>query len=196
MALDRLAERQSPIGQTIPRSGFRTNSSGRKMDWALVEVSSSHRFAKGNVVWHQDREYAEGHRPTELSGLIRGETLQTTAKLDPGDWVCLKGRTSGSTTGIVHKIRLEVNDWTSREGELVSHEIVAIHTGNKNLLLGEGGDSGAWILNASGQLVGQQIAVKSDHDQREHFTVISPIQDVFQDIEALTACTVTQPIER
>ena len=148
--LDQIAERRVPIGQTIATSGFRTNSSGRTMDWALVEVYPPHQFASVNVFWHQDREFAKEHRRTERSRPIRGETLQATAKLDPGDWVCLKGRTSGLTTGIVHRIRLEVNDWTAREGELVSHEILAIHTGNKNLPFGKSGDSGAWRLNASG----------------------------------------------
>jgi hypothetical protein len=77
-----------------------------------------------------------------------------------------------------------------------SEELVAIHTGHDRIPLGESGDSGAWVINASGQLVGQQIAVKSDHESRELFTVISPIQGVFRDIERATKGKLEFPLMR
>jgi hypothetical protein len=78
----------------------------------------------------------------------------------------------------------------------VSKELIAVHTGKSDVPFGQSGDSGAWVINAAGQLVGQQIAVVSDHNKRERFTAISPIRDVFRDNENLTGGKIELPVFR
>lgn len=191
-----LMSRKAPLGLTIACSGFRVNENNHKMDWALVEVSSE-RFMANFAPDTYAFSSAPEHRPKNKTYDSDTMPITKTAAVQPGEWVVTRGRTSGVTTGVVHKMAMEVNDWRTRN--LVSTEIVVMHTSRETQVFppvfSEEGDSGAWIFNADGIVVGEQIAHRERTEGYNDLTVMTPIIDVFEDIEALTHGKVILPVE-
>jgi S1-C subfamily serine protease len=81
---------------------------------------------------------------------------------------------------------MHIKDWKS--GGMDSREMVVRNAGKITFgdVFSQPGDSGGWIINAQGQLVGQQIAHRTANDGFLDLTVMTPIQEVFDDIERLT----------
>ena len=75
------------------------------------------------------------HRPDQLSGPFGFLVMRSTAAVNVGDWVCLKGRSSGVDTRVIHKIRMRICDWGTKQGDVESEELVAIHTGDDRVVL-------------------------------------------------------------
>jgi hypothetical protein len=153
--LDVIRGQQEPFGKVIATSGFRMNRQRRKMDWALVEVHQPGRFVF-NKVWHRDRIFNGKDKPETQTEAIGSGPVLSTADARLGGWVCLKGRTSYIVSGRIHMIRMKIRDWATREGDMETEELVAVHTSQGSF--GVAGDSGAWVLDSSGRLVAQQIA--------------------------------------
>ncbi|MCJ1237652.1 hypothetical protein MMC14_005639 [Varicellaria rhodocarpa] len=192
-----LESRMSRIGITIASSGFRLNRNNHKMDWALIEVSKERFQANSAPDNLSVSSLAPEHRPQNREYNNGVNSLTKVRNVQPGDWVIMQGRTSGLTTGEVHKMRMEIKDWKTRNP--ISTEIIVIATGKPEARLrdvfSEAGDSGAWIFDADGVVVGQQIAHREPIDGSADLTVMSPISDVFRDIEEITGGKISLPVD-
>ena len=128
------------------------------MDWCLVEVNSDRFGANFPPDYHAVRPQQE-HQPQGSPYKPSVIPVTKISDITEGDWVVMKGRTSGVTSGIIHKIRTEINGWKTRN--LKSSETIIIHTNDgkhHSFVFRQDGDSGAWIFDRDGALVGQQIA--------------------------------------
>lgn len=103
--------------------------------------------------------------------------MDTTAKMSPGDTVVLFGKVSGMTLGTFSAIKSSVS-WSEHKG-LTTECVVA---GVEGYTFADFGDSGGFVVNKSGALVGLLIA----GSKRLGTGYVTPIQAVWDDIRTQT----------
>ncbi|KAI4156395.1 MAG: hypothetical protein LQ340_000300 [Diploschistes diacapsis] len=101
--------KQGPIGQTIASSGYRISRFGHMMDGSVVEVADKN-FRKNYTLELQDLPFM--NRPDDYADVLTpGTATYATDSLDVDEWVVLRGRSSGVSTGKVHRMDYEANGW-------------------------------------------------------------------------------------
>lgn len=103
--------------------------------------------------------------------------MDTTAKMSRGDTVILFGKASGMTVGTFSAIKSSVS-WSEHKGPTTE----CVVAGVDGYTFAEFGDSGAFVVDKSGALVGLLIA-----GSRAIGTgYVTPIQAVWDDIRTQT----------
>ncbi|KAI9861192.1 MAG: hypothetical protein M1813_005365 [Trichoglossum hirsutum] len=149
---------------------------GCSLDWALVDVR--------NTRQGENRVPQLPRKPWEFEYLSEGNAVVDVAPLSMDDNVIKSGYSSGTTYGRVSHIK---HDCNVPGNSLPTSEYVVV--GNKGRPFAFQGDSGAFVLDGHGRLVGLLIA-----GQEELGTVyVTPITEVAQDILDVTGHEVTLP---
>ncbi|KAI4146956.1 MAG: hypothetical protein LQ340_005743 [Diploschistes diacapsis] len=175
--------RSGIFGRTIACSGFRLNNKESKMDWALVETTSPEKFAANYPpqAYEIGRHMPESYNPDPISTKM--------GKMERFDWVVLRGRTSGISPGMVNACNTVVDKWRTRDLKMSRETVVmgSLDLGAELKLFGRGGDSGAFVYNADGLMVGMQIAGDKE------LSVVTQMVDLVDDIESVTGAKVFFP---
>ena len=106
-----------------------------------------------------------------------GKIVDKTAKMSPGDTVILFGKVSGMTLGTFSAIKSSVS-WSEHKG-LTTECVVAGVDGHA---FADFGDSGGFVVDKSGALVGLLIA----GSEGKGTGYVTPIQAVWDDIRTQT----------
>lgn len=178
-------EKDPIIGRVIAKSGLRINAAKRMMDWGLIESPTTYSKNKPPPasIFQRDEQFPDGLR--ERYTMTNDSEVRNIGRPLPGSWVTKRGRTSGSTSGIInHMTRL--TKW-HQHGGLVSEDIEVI---GLCMDFAEGGDSGSMVLNQYGELVGLLFA-KDSCSNDFGIGYITPIADIQQDVKAKTGGTLS-----
>ena len=194
--INMLQQKAPPFGQVIASSGLRKSKDNHKLDWALIEVDPD-RFSvnippPSKELPNKMRSFpkAAPYKP------VPGRPATKVEQMNPGDFVVMRGRATGVIGGEVHKIREVITSWeTPGLDETTETIILGIRDerGKYLPIFSYPGDSGAWIFNKRGSLVGQQIAFQQASYIEE--TVATPIGVIFTDIEEVTGGRISIPKE-
>ena len=185
-------------GTTVASSGYRIGSHSSKMDWAIVEVPLN-RFASNVAPNKNDVPYRHGPgmEGSKDDYKLPLGSVGKIASIKPGDWLIMRGRASGYSTGIVNAVDVSVNCWPLRNWVTTDVSVLGTlaHVAAPPVF-GRPGDSGSWVYNKNGEIVGLQIsaevgAKKWDFDD----TIISRITHVLEDMERVTNGRVFLPVE-
>ena len=184
-----LTSKAGNFGRTVCSSGIRAGKYSERMDWAMIEVPPSN-FGANYPPFRND--IPTNYRPTNYNP--SESPCGVIDDMRPDEWVVLKGRTSGVSTGQVSITSVVCNKWGNVDMKTV--ETVAIGAMQKAMdmtAFGRPGDSGAWCYNENGAIVGQQIA----HEQgvTSDISVITPIRHLIEDAEDITGGKVYFPVE-
>lgn len=193
--LDLLRSQEHPIGKVIASSGIRVEEFQegvekikRRMDWAIVEIDDEPRFnpvsapeVRNISSANQDKPRDGPYEPPDLPSVVI-----ETANLRLGQWVCMRGRTSGYTTGTVNLIDVDMSpiNLDINVGPYTETIIISTRSGEK---FSTAGDSGSFIYDRMGRVVAMQVSERYPKDhKREHFTGVLPIRAIFLDIARQT----------
>jgi len=165
------------FGTVFATSGCKISTRlGYSLDWALVDVQNTRQGE--NKVPELPR------KPRGFEFLSEGNAVVDVAPLSVGDNVIKSGYSSGMTYGSVSHIKYDCN--VPGNSSPTSEYVVV---GNKGRPFAFRGDSGAFVLNGHGKLVGLLIA-----GQEELGTAyVTPIMEVAWDILDVTGHGVTLP---
>ena len=166
------------IGRVLLASGQRKNKANHRMDWALFESAETFKINK----------------PTPESAFTSAEALPWPRKykissdskirqfgsLAEGDWVAKQGRTSGYTSGTVNRMRRRVT-WANYS-DFVSEEIEVLGLTTD---FADHGDSGSFVTNIRGELVGLVIGRESNSADFD-IGFVTPIEDIQQDVKEMS----------
>lgn len=163
------------IGTVVATSGLgnRSLSSGVEshlnlIDWALIHIKN------GRKTFNYIAETAPASTPSwkpESLFVLRRAPISNSQ-----DIVVKKGRTTGATSGILDGLvpaALRIPGFpvsVHRRGWVIV---------SKDMPFAENGDSGAWVLNMSGQVVGMIFA----GDKADGTALIAPMDLIVKDIE-------------
>ncbi|KMQ43691.1 hypothetical protein HL42_5620 [Trichophyton rubrum] len=163
------------IGTVVATSGLKNRSlhSGLGsplilMDWALVHIKN------GRKSLNYIAETAPADTPLwkpETQFAIKGAPIPNSQ--NP---VVKKGRTTGATSGILSGLVHAALRISGFPAGLHHRGWVIV---NENMPFAKHGDSGAWVLNMSGQVVGMIFA----GDKADGTTLIAPMDLIVKDIE-------------
>ncbi|KAM0800614.1 hypothetical protein BDR22DRAFT_963013 [Usnea florida] len=185
--LNSLQDTERRLGRVAYYGGFRVDKNSR-MDWALIEVAQE-RVGVNRLPTLEEipPDFSlEGDRISRIS-----KTSEDTTGL--GRYFKI-GRTTGLTFGESHKIESEVwlevplndGDQGSKKRKIRSQaRVIVAPKGSENF--NRGGDSGAWVCDRFGSLVG---LVWGGEGQKCYYT---PIGLIIADIEARTGREVGLP---
>ena len=150
---------------------------GARLDWAFVESPGSiqQNAPPEKLTQQQLREIEYEPTPSQRVTSWRAPKV--------GEWVIRSGRTS-LRQGTINRVGRSIK-WENRP-ESEEMEVVGIDDE-----FGDAGDSGSWVLDQRFNLVGVMFGV--DSRGSENCGVITPIQDLIEDIEKRTGCIVTLP---
>ncbi|KAL8830716.1 MAG: hypothetical protein Q9191_001278 [Dirinaria sp. TL-2023a] len=190
--LDRLVKHDAKpvIGSVLYYSGVRKNSKGRRMDWALFETEST--WTENIPPSAASFANPASRFPSSASAEVFYEPDASTrirrfGKMQLGGWVVKSGRTTSDTSGEVNHLRRSIN-WQAHN-RFISEEIEVMGL-NSDFV--DGGDSGSWVSNEEGELVGMLIA-KDSNASNYNIGFVSDIGDIQEDFEALCGWTFTLP---
>ena len=193
--IDVLRTKAGPLGGMIASSGLRISEEGHNLDWSLVEVEK-HQFSANYPPERRDLPWAAKESDKAHAYFTTGEPATCVEDMKFGDFVTMKGRTSGVVAGEVHKV-LEEMRLGETQGIRITREMVIIAVpGNKTPkpVFSGPGDSGSFIYNERGSIVGLQISHMEPKFQYEwDETIATPIAVVFGDIESLTGGKIQLP---
>ncbi|KAI9784443.1 MAG: hypothetical protein M1839_002099 [Geoglossum umbratile] len=165
------------FGTVFATSGYKISATRRcSLDWALVDISDTRRGE--NKVPEMMGE------PLEYEFLSEGDAVVEVAELTLDDYVVKAGYATNTTYGTVSHIQHDCN--IPGNSSTTSEYVVVGHKGKAFAL---GGDSGAFVLNSYGKLVGLLIAGHETLDA----VLVTPITEVMQDIQQVTGHQVTLP---
>jgi len=167
-------EFDTDFGIVLATSGYKISKrSNCSIDWGLAEVKES-RVGNNEILELTSRPKSFGQFFPPHS------TVDEMQELELGQQVMKVGRTTNVTYGYVSHIESECklpgNPTTSTEFAI---------TGLKGTLFSDKGDSGAFVLNEFGQLVGMIVGGGILGE-----TFVTPIQEVTADIMEMTGYSV------
>ncbi|EFQ99420.1 hypothetical protein MGYG_02430 [Nannizzia gypsea CBS 118893] len=167
---------QSPsIGNVIFASGHRRTADTR-LDWALIsspKTFTANKPTPGDAI----------QPPFELpynEAYTQNADSKVTQFAQPrlGDWVTKRGRSTGYTTGEVNHMHREVQ-WPS--GETTFEIEILSYTAN----FSAPGDSGSFVTNVRGELVGMMFAIDCRAGQFD-VAFVTPIEVIQDDVKRMT----------
>lgn len=170
----------SVIGHVIAKSGFKVNKGMRRLDWALIYSPDPHSKNKPSPksAFHRDEDFPRGepsfYNVTEDSISRQIDTLSI------NDWVGKQGRTTNCTSGVVNSLD-RIISW-SQYGNSISTEIEVFGLSDD---FAAGGDSGALVTNAKGNIVGMVVGKDSrasDYD----IGIVTSFRELQEDIKEQT----------
>ena len=167
--------RHTSVGTVIAASGIRKNADDRRVDWALIRSSES------NMRNHVPSKYEVKQEHYQIPD---GTKVRSHAEVSMGDWVVKQGRTTGTTTGRVSKMRRFV-PWP--EHGIHSSEI-EIFGETEDFALSA--DSGSMVTDINGALVG---ILFGNETRVLNFNVgfITPFKDLVDDVKHYTTGTLS-----
>ncbi|DAA74440.1 TPA_exp: Uncharacterized protein A8136_3407 [Trichophyton benhamiae CBS 112371] len=172
-----LSRLQSPsIGNVIFASGHRRTAKDTRLDWALVsspKTFTANKPTPGDAIQPPfELPYNEAYTQNADS------KVKQLAQLRLGGWVTKRGRSTGYTTGEVNHMHREVQ-WPS--GETTFEIEILSYTAN----FAAPGDSGSFVTNVRGELVGMVSAI--DHRAGQfNVTFVTPIDVIQDDVKRMT----------
>ena len=194
---------QRPIGKVIASSGFCAREFEehnikvkRKIDWAIVEVDDKSRFSHVKAPATMRISSAKDDLPHDgpYDPPLPSEPTSETAWLELGEWVFMRGRTSGYKTGTVNFIAME-NSVT--QVDVGPHQEMIVISTRPGLQFSDAGDSGSFIFNRKGQVVAMQVSQRFPIVQNgAHYTGVTPIRSLFTDILQQTKAMPRLPTEK
>lgn len=168
------------IGKVFAYSGLRKNASNRRMDWAIFETPDT--YTK-----NRPPPKSAFKKPEDFPGgvslsykLTEDSYVKNMDRIRPGSWVAKTGRTTGVTSGTVNLMRRFVH-W-EQHGDFCSEEVEVLGLAED---FADGGDSGSFVMNVSGELVGLLIG-KESGATGWNSGFVTPIQDIQQDVKQQT----------
>ena len=159
-------------------SGLRINEARRRMDWALVESPDTFTTNKPPPA-DSFPSAAQQHYPQKYRASVDSKVRQF-GRMALGDWVAKRGRSSNDTSGIVNRMRRLVH-WDNHH-DLISEEVEVFGLMRD---FADHGDSGAFVTNVRGELVGLLIGRDSNASDFD-IGFVTPIEDIQQDIKELS----------
>lgn len=172
----------NPIGQVLAASGYKVNKDNRRLDWALIESPTT--YSKNTAPSGLDLTRLE-LPPLGSYDIGEGFIITETAAVQLNEFVIKKGRTSGITSGFTNKMQ-RVIAWPSFGGK-ETEEIEVMGLGKD---FGDPGDSGSFITDMKGRLVGllfAKDACVSSYD----VSFMTPIHDVQDNVREVTGATLS-----
>lgn len=170
-ARDELSGFKRGFGHVLATSGYATAPEGCLLDWVLVAVS--------------DRRVGKNVIPSPPGGfrmiVLPGDVVWQVGQLVLYEDLMMLGNVSGATCGRYNHIKSNVF-WNDQTHPTAEHVICG-----RLSTFGQCGDSGAFVLDHFGRLVGMLVAGQS----KEGWGYVTPIEAVFADIERKTGCEVS-----
>ncbi|WEW59249.1 hypothetical protein PRK78_004718 [Emydomyces testavorans] len=180
-------QHHSFFGRIAATSGCRSVKSGGAewtADWALVEITNQ-RSASNKTWWM--RELSSSLLPMiDTSTEVKVSGLLTAAMINKR-LVVKRGQSSGVTLGMVNEIQLSAR--ADGLPSTVVNQSFFVVPGPGFPLFATAGDSGGWVLDEHGSLLG--IIHGGDYASGEGFVL--PIDDIFSDIKKVTGFTASLP---
>ena len=172
-----------PLGKVLAASGLTTKNRSR-MDWALVELHSSQAFGKNRAApassFNVQACYGIDYTITES-----WEVQNFGKAMVSNSWVAKIGRTSGCTSGNVNALGRLI-PWQQHAGWATEEVEVMGTTTN----FACGGDSGSFVTNEHGELVGLLIG-KDSFSADFDCGFVTPIKVIQEHIKEMTGGTIT-----
>ncbi|KAI4141176.1 MAG: hypothetical protein LQ340_007705 [Diploschistes diacapsis] len=193
-----LTSREQPFGRVVACSGLHANERSHMLDWALVEVGRENLCQNYPIAFHELPD-DPGHAPPEDYQWDGRSPNNKIERMKLGEWVVMRGRTSGTRTGRVHKLPVAVKRWEI-PGLPETLEWLIAPTRSawepaEPAAFAKSGDSGAWVYNGAGAIVGQVIAEGKREVGRDFgLSIVTPVHDLFQDIEEATGAELYLPM--
>lgn len=187
-------DNQHVLGRVFAASGHcRTSSQGHRMDWALIEVAA-HRQGTNRLPeqenWErlslEDENIPEVHPGRCLQDCRPESALATMAK---GSRVWKMGAITGPTFGVYDGFRVHHGlAGHSKYLELpASNEHKFVPSAGPRSNLAGPGDSGAVAYDRDGHAMALIFrGIEAAGTKAQGFTIVTPIEDVFNDIKDLT----------
>lgn len=181
------------LGKLFAASGFaRRSSSGKRLDWALIDVAPERQGSNtlpDILLWELYHRLGEGpdlpveelqdpHQGSWLSSLKTGDTVWKMG--------AVTGPTAGTFNGLYTHCGIREAKYVSEEGTM---EYVIDARGIAPTPLGAQGDSGSVVYCEDAAAAGLLFRGMPDENAGVHMTIITPIEEVFEDIKALTGAT-------
>ena len=157
----------------FPKPGIDGNDFMR-MDWALCRVTEDERLGK-NV--HRYQQIGLSRQLDYNNEDTSGKICESSCPLEPAKAVHYVGRTSGLRRGRISTTRMLI----SKRGQVTSEWYLDLDTQEAVNKKSTAGDSGAWVIEDSGNRVMAQLWGCS-----QGRLLVTPIEDVFNDIRDKT----------
>lgn len=168
-----------PIGHIIAASGHRLNENCHRMDWALIQVTSFITENRPPPATHlNDRGYPKSGPFMYL--FTRDSIITNLCEIIPGSWAVKNGKSTGVTSGYINRMPRTIQWDDQQESEEVDF-VGLIH----NFV--QTGDSGSFVVDESGNLVGLLIAI----DLVTSCAFVTPIREILADVKAMTGGNLT-----
>lgn len=187
------------LGPVFAASGFRRRSaSGHRMDWALVDVVPNRQGINGLPTRKMDEWRKNGVLPKHRPANAQWDSPQlhqpgsSLKSMKDGTRVWKLGAKSGPTFGTYSGFKAAhgglkgLSIYTDSSGTL-EHSFVPIDTsGSGGSVLTVPGDSGSIAYDSVGCAVGMILSGIPPKRTRGAFTLVTPIEDAFEDIKKFT----------
>ena len=179
-----LSRTVNPIGRVLAASGYQVNKANRRMDWALIESPATYgkNFAPNGRALKRAEQLLLGSYE-----ICEGFIVQETAEVGLNDFVVKKGRTTGITSGIINKMD-RVVAWPVLGGK-ETEEIEIMGLGAD---FADPGDSGSFVTDAKGRLVGMLFA-KDACASGFDISFMTPIHDLQDSVRERTGAVLSLP---
>lgn len=174
--LEQLAS-QGPIGHVKFASGYRLSDTKHRMDWALIELGTTHPLK--NVLPPETQFKRHG---SPYYRVQEGDTVSGTSTSFRSEWYGKVGRSS-QCTGAEHSILKRAIRWDDGK---VSHEY-EFKRGRTDERFAQVGDFGALVFNLRKEWAGMLVAV----DRSTGIGFVTTAWEIVRDIEERTGGTIT-----
>jgi len=181
------------FGSLLYGSGFnRRSQRNQRLDWALIRVPAERRGTNdlpSLPSWN--KAYASRNRhpePVGCSTNLRPQGQASLWKMEVGDKAFKVGARTKQTAGYYSEFKSKCKVKHDRHLQTIpSSEFVFVgYTGSSGSTFADCGDSGAVVFNAFGQLIGLAFTGQSPQGANKGYTLVTPIEDVFEDIKAMS----------
>ena len=171
------SEQSLVIGSVIQASPIVTNKDKFRMDWALVELNDRALFP----VNASPDEKMIPHGCFTYQGYKQQRAVDDIVEMKKDQWCIMQGATSkihiGTTNGIetilwMHEPQGKSNEWEIFQGD--------VGQGRDKPCFGAAGDSGAWLYDSEGKLLGMYWGGGVD------FGCATPMLQIVEDIKTRT----------
>ncbi|KFZ05672.1 hypothetical protein V501_08134, partial [Pseudogymnoascus sp. VKM F-4519 (FW-2642)] len=169
--LEQLAS-QGPIGHVKFASGYRVSDTKHRMDWALIELDTTHPLKNLLPPETQFRRHGSPYYRVQ-----EGDTVSGTTTSFRSEWYGKVGRSS-QCTGAEHSILKRAIRWDDGK---VSHEY-EFKRGRTDEPFAQVGDFGALVFNLRKEWAGMLFAV----DRSTGIGFVTPAWEIVRDIEERT----------
>lgn len=170
-----------PLGHVIAASGQRVNENRHRMDWALIQISGCIGKNRPPPIgpYAISRDVPKDYIPSEFR-FAADFTITNFSEVIPGAWVMKMGKSTRATAGFINRMP-RIIQW---EDQQESEEVDVVGFLQEYVL---GGDSGSFVIDVNGNLVGLLIAA----DLVTSCAFITPIGEVLADANAITGGNLT-----